>query len=161
MQGERFEVDLRLLQLGGCDVVLGVDWIKGVSPISFDCNRMKVSFENEGRRMILTGGKEARTCKMITGRGLQKVLKGKWSQLANLFSIITSEELPGGRRKAYLTISSTGELPNQVNHLNCINELLADYEDLCMEPNSLPPTRPYDHTIHLKLNTKPINVRSY
>lgn len=36
MQGEKFETDLRLLQLGGCDVVLGVDWMKGVSPISFD-----------------------------------------------------------------------------------------------------------------------------
>ena len=111
--------------------------------------------------MILTGGKEARTCKMITGRRLQKVLKGKWSQLANLFSIITSKEFLGGHGKAYFTINSTRELPDQVNHLNCINELLADYEDLCMEPNSLPPTRPCDHTIHLKPNTEPINARSY
>ena len=54
MQGERFEADLRLLQFGGCDVVLGLDWMKGVRPISFDFNRMEVSFEKEGRRLILT-----------------------------------------------------------------------------------------------------------
>lgn len=30
MQGEEFEADLRLLKLGGCDVVLGVDWMKQV-----------------------------------------------------------------------------------------------------------------------------------
>ena len=46
MQEEKFEIDLRLLQLGACDVVLGVDWMKGVSPISFDFNRIEVSFEN-------------------------------------------------------------------------------------------------------------------
>lgn len=39
--------DLSLLQLGGCDVVLGVDWMKRVNPISFDFNRMEVSFEKE------------------------------------------------------------------------------------------------------------------
>ena len=44
MQGEKFDADLRLLKLGGCDVVLGIDWMKGVIPISFDFNRMEVSF---------------------------------------------------------------------------------------------------------------------
>jgi len=38
MQEEKFEADLRLLQLGGCDVVLGVDWMKGISLICFDFN---------------------------------------------------------------------------------------------------------------------------
>lgn len=56
MQGEKFEADLRLLQLGACNVVLRVDWMKGVSPISFDFNRMEVFFE-EGRKMTLSGGK--------------------------------------------------------------------------------------------------------
>ena len=82
MQEEKFEAtDLRLLQLGGCDVVLGVDWIKGVSPISFDFNRMEVSFEKRGRRMTLTRGKEVATCKMITRKRLRRVLQSNWSQL--------------------------------------------------------------------------------
>lgn len=75
MQGEEFETDLRLLQLGSCDVVLGVDWMKGVSPISFDFNKMEVSFEKEGRRMTLSGDKEAGTCKMISGRGYKECSK--------------------------------------------------------------------------------------
>jgi len=33
MYGEQFEVDIRLLRLGGCDIVLGVDWRKNVSPM--------------------------------------------------------------------------------------------------------------------------------
>ena len=43
MHGEIFEADLRLLKFGGCHIVLGVDWMKGVSPISFDFNKMEVS----------------------------------------------------------------------------------------------------------------------
>lgn len=84
--------------------------MKGVSSISFDFNQMEVSFEREGRRMILTGGKKDGTCRMITGRRLQKVLKGKWSQLANLFTIVAAEEPPRGHGKAYLIVSSTREL---------------------------------------------------
>lgn len=52
----------------GCDVVLGVDWIKQVSPISFDFNRMEVTFEEEGKKMTITGSREIGACKMITGK---------------------------------------------------------------------------------------------
>ena len=69
--------DLRLLKLGGCDVVLGVDWMKNVSPIYFDFNKMEETFEKEGRKMTLRGSKEVGVCKMITGKGLQKLLKHK------------------------------------------------------------------------------------
>ena len=55
MQGEGFEAKLRLLKLGECDVVLGVDWMKDVSPISFDFNKMEVTFAKEGKQM--TNGK--------------------------------------------------------------------------------------------------------
>ena len=41
------ERDLRLLKLGGCDVVLGVNWMKNVSLICFDFNKMEVTFEKE------------------------------------------------------------------------------------------------------------------
>jgi len=53
--------------------------MKGVNSISFDFNRMEVSFEKEGRKMTLIGGKEAGVCKMITGRKLHKVFWSKWA----------------------------------------------------------------------------------
>ena len=76
-------------------MVLGVDWMKGVSPISFDFNRMEVSFEKEGRKMTLSGGKEMGTCNMISGKRLQRVIKGKWVQLAQLFSVVATKEVRG------------------------------------------------------------------
>ena len=41
MQGNEFKVDLRILELGGCDIVLGVDWMRMVSPLTFDFNKLK------------------------------------------------------------------------------------------------------------------------
>ena len=64
MQGEEFEADLCLLKLGGCDMVLGVNWMREVNPIYFDFNKMEVTFEKGGKKMTLTGNMEAGTCKM-------------------------------------------------------------------------------------------------
>ena len=77
MHGETFEVDLRLLKLGGCDIILGVDYMMGVNLISFDFNKMVVTFEKESRRMTLTGNTETTVCKMILGKKLQKIFKSK------------------------------------------------------------------------------------
>nr|GEZ84427.1 reverse transcriptase [Tanacetum cinerariifolium] len=36
LHGQTFEADLRVLMLGGCDMVLGVEWLRRYSPITFD-----------------------------------------------------------------------------------------------------------------------------
>ena len=80
MQGETFGADLRLLKLGGgCQIVLGVDWMRGVSPINFNFNKMEVTLEKEGRRITLQGNVETRSCKLIKRKRLHKLLKCKLS----------------------------------------------------------------------------------
>ena len=51
--------------------------MKNVRPICFDFNKMEVTFEKEGRKMTLRGSKEVGVCKMITGKGLQRLFKHK------------------------------------------------------------------------------------
>ena len=75
MHGKEFEADLRLLKLGGYDIVLGVDWMKEVSPISFDFNKMEVTFEKDGKRRTLIDNLETRVCKILSGRKLHKMFK--------------------------------------------------------------------------------------
>ena len=65
------------------------------SPISFDFSKMEVMFEKDGRRMTLTGSPKTGICKMIIGRKLQKILKSKWTQVAQLFSIHVVEHEGG------------------------------------------------------------------
>jgi len=44
MSGQEFSANLQILKLGGCHVVLGVDWMKSVSPLVFDFNTLEVTF---------------------------------------------------------------------------------------------------------------------
>ena len=55
MQNYEFIADLRILKLGRCDMVLGVDWLRKFSPILFDFIKMKLTFKKEGRMLELRG----------------------------------------------------------------------------------------------------------
>ena len=69
--------DLRLLRLGGCNVVLGVDWTKMISLISFDFNKLEVTVTKDGKVVTLVGSKNTGSCKMKTGKRLRRLLKLK------------------------------------------------------------------------------------
>ena len=91
MQGHEFTADLRILELGGSDIVLGVDWMRTVSPLIFDFNKLEVTVEIDGRKLTLVGSLENGECKMITGRKLQKLIQKKGGQISQLYSIQTVE----------------------------------------------------------------------
>ena len=153
-------VDLRLLKLGGFGVVLGVDWMKGVSPISFDFNKMEVTFEKDGNTKTLSGNHESGMCKMISGKRLQRMFKSKFSQVAQLFSICASEltqEKWEQEGELAMTINSSSHEHWKVQEINSLNMLLIEFRDLFSEPSALPPKRPHDHTINLKPNAKLVN----
>ena len=82
MQGHDFTIDLRILKLGDCYIVLGVDWMKTVSLLIFDFNKLAVTFELEGKKLTLTGSLEIGECKMITGKKLQKMFKQNGTPVA-------------------------------------------------------------------------------
>ena len=135
-------------------MVLGIDWMKEVSPICFDFNKMEVTFEKEGKKMTLTGNMETGTCKMIMGKRLHKLLKNKWTQVAQLFSM-HAWELEGDteRMESFLLNSMDAtHIPWEVTQIDSLNFLLDEFGDLLEEPKALPPPRPIDHTINLKPN---------
>ena len=58
MQEYEFKVDLRVLELGGYDIVLGVDWMRTISPLTFDFNKLEVTAEMGGKKLTLVGSLE-------------------------------------------------------------------------------------------------------
>lgn len=68
MQGQEFTAELRLLKLGGCDIVLGMGWMWTVSPLVFDFNNLEVTFEVGRKKVTLTGSLDVGECKLITGK---------------------------------------------------------------------------------------------
>ena len=55
MQSYEFKSNLRVLDLGRHDIVLGVDWLKKYSPVLFDFIKLRLSFKKDGRMIELKG----------------------------------------------------------------------------------------------------------
>ncbi|XP_058188043.1 uncharacterized protein LOC131304721 [Rhododendron vialii] len=44
MQGETFSAEVRILAIGGCDMVLGVQWLSTLGPILWDFKNLQMQF---------------------------------------------------------------------------------------------------------------------
>ena len=47
IQNHKCITNLRILKLGRCDVLLGVNWLRNYSPILFNFIKIKISFKKE------------------------------------------------------------------------------------------------------------------
>ncbi|CAL1379505.1 unnamed protein product [Linum trigynum] len=70
MAGHQFVHDVRVLKLGSHDLVLGLDWLRTVSPVKFDFINLQLFFDLQGQEVVLTGAEDVGDCKAITGKGL-------------------------------------------------------------------------------------------
>lgn len=55
VQGYTFTIGFYTLTLGGCDVILGVNWLKELGPILWDFCQLIMAFEMEGKKVKLRG----------------------------------------------------------------------------------------------------------
>ncbi|KAG8369122.1 hypothetical protein BUALT_Bualt15G0118400 [Buddleja alternifolia] len=53
IQGTKFTYPMRIIKLGGCDVVLGGGWLRQHSPVEFDYHKMKLTICKNGKRLIM------------------------------------------------------------------------------------------------------------
>lgn len=74
MHGKPLTTELRVLQLGSCDLILGVVWIKGFNLIVFDFDDYKLSLIKGLKKVNLLGIKEEASLRMITLSKLWKLI---------------------------------------------------------------------------------------
>lgn len=55
MQRYEFVVDAYVLALGGCDVVLGVQWLSALGTILWNFNELTMRFSHKDREVLLRG----------------------------------------------------------------------------------------------------------
>ena len=55
LQGHRFVVDFNILHLGGCEVVLGKQWLSTLGVISWDFHLLIMRFLYLGKSVFLQG----------------------------------------------------------------------------------------------------------
>ncbi|XP_019225505.1 PREDICTED: uncharacterized protein LOC109207079 [Nicotiana attenuata] len=132
IQGVEFEDSVRLIRLGGNEMILGGDWMKKHNPILLDFIEYKVEVTHKGKIVELKWIYSQGELKGMSAYGVKQLLKKGKTVWAHLFTISATEE------------QKEGEIPAE------ISTLLHQYVDVFAEPTSLPPKRNHDHHIPLK-----------
>lgn len=55
IQGVQFQADMHVITLGGCDAVLGVQWLQQVGPVTIDFSKLQMQICYQHQSIILQG----------------------------------------------------------------------------------------------------------
>lgn len=142
IQGVTFTHNFRIINLGGCDLILGADWMWEHSPVSINLKENKLSVLKKRIEIEFSGDDKTQEVRMITAKSLDNYLhKNDHGIMVQLFAIIAD--------------TNQGEVDV------LILRVLHQYEGVFTEPNELPPKRNIEHEINLKPGTQPIFQRAY
>ncbi|XP_026459106.1 uncharacterized protein LOC113359736 [Papaver somniferum] len=142
LQDYSFSTDFHLLNISGCDVVLGVQWLHTFGPITWDFSRLMMKFRIQDQDVMLLGNNSS-SIMLLDAKSMQHLLSietfAVFLQLSALNTLTTAATI----------------LPPE------LRELLAKYADAFKTPTSLPLKRLHDHRINLLPDSAPVNVRPY
>jgi hypothetical protein len=140
IQGLSISTSFYLIGLGGCDMVLGVEWLSTLGPILWDFSLMTMQFTFFGITTRLTG-LNPKGLSMEEGPNFLKhspfANKGFFLKLVALESKLDPPSIP-----------------------ETIQTLLNSFSSVLNEPSGLPPIRLLDHQINFK-SPQPISVCPY
>jgi hypothetical protein len=81
------------IDMGGCDIVLGVDWLRTLGPILMDFKALTMQFDQEGHQYkfqgIIVGSPE-----VISSHRMEKLLKKDHSGVISQLHAIQATETP-------------------------------------------------------------------
>jgi hypothetical protein len=134
---------MRILPLGAYDAILGVDWLKKHGRVTGDWVHKTLRITNFGRRVTLQG------IQPPAHNSVRELLVDqlvKWSKANEIWALVVMQADDQVQVKT---------VPAKVQWI------LIDYADVFAEPQSLPPSRAYDHAIALKPKAASFNARPY
>lgn len=143
-QGQTFVSDLKVLPIGCYDIILGMDCLESHSPMEIDWVKKWMAFEHKGYRIKLQGVRPMVTqCNLVTAEQLEGLIKAEAVEQILELSVLSQQHVMK---------------ENQVQELK---DLLQEFAMLFSEPAGLPPSRAYDHAIHLLPGSQPFRLRPY
>ncbi|XP_052723768.1 uncharacterized protein LOC128193723 [Vigna angularis] len=149
---ERFH----LFELGGVDVILGVEWLAKLGEVVINWGQLTMAYVQAGRQMTIKGDPTL-TRSLVEPAALLKMKEVEvWLLMWELGKTETEE----GQRPYVQEKDTFGPELTRKQTLD-IMQILERYADVFHEPNSLPPDRGMTHPIPLKEGTDPVNVRPY
>ncbi|GJY03991.1 retrotransposable element Tf2 [Tanacetum coccineum] len=149
---EKFCTDVMLLPLGGCEMVLGVQWLATLGDIMWNLTSFKMQFEYEGRFVALRGTTKS-LMQWFSSKQLTKHVTQKFVNLSLMSLCVPTTST--------MSLNVTHQSVLEVKDKEALDDLLREFEDVFALPTSLPPQRQQDHIIPLKDDVTPVNIRSY
>lgn len=143
-QGTTFSNDMRVLDLGAYDAVLGMDWLASFSPMHCHWRNKHISFTHGSKEVQLQGllTTQQKQLQVMEFAELQKCLAGN-----DVWALAVIEQ----SSVEQLEVSNAAEIQN----------LLTEFDDVFQDPKTLPPHRAFDHAITLDASAQPVNSRPY
>ncbi|XP_074327832.1 uncharacterized protein LOC141665749 [Apium graveolens] len=163
LNGHEFSANVLLIDLGSCDMVLGVQWLSTLGTVRWDFKNLIMEFMLAGNLFKLRG---------ISPKKL-KVLKGDYSSklfknAAQLCFVQINEisSLDDESSKDSINVGVQGKSVETINAdqgpISDLSKLKEQDVDIFREPDALPPTRGiFDHRILLQEWANPVNIRPY
>ncbi|KAJ4764940.1 polyprotein [Rhynchospora pubera] len=145
LQNHSLCVTVRLLNIQGYDLILGMDWLSQHGPMSIDWEAGKVQLCKEGKVMDLVVTQEEATAHMCQGfwNPTREQQKGHLLLLAHISCL---DEVKWDK---HATPGADMQL------------ILSKFPQVFQEPTTLPPQRTVDHQIPILPDSKPISIRPY
>eukprot|EP00256_Glycine_max_P046828 XP_006600060.2 uncharacterized protein LOC102668776 [Glycine max] len=148
IQTHPFTLDLLHLPICGADIVLGVQWLKHLGPVTTDFAALTMTFLSLGRPITLIADVPP-TPSPASAHQIKRL--ATTHSISALFHITP---LPA-QTHTLTSVPPPDSIPEP------IATLLRRYSTFFSEPKHLPPPRTIQHHIHLLPNEPPVNVRPY
>ena len=133
----QIQINAFVLEIGGIDVILGMEWLETLGEVRTDWRR-KIMIFQQGDKLITLKGYQAEEFKHALA--LQEIIHEE-EEIKEEVSEVESQ----------LDKSQTEELES----------LLQLYQGIFQELQGLPPKRDHEHAINLRTGAEPVNVRPY
>ncbi|KAJ3684964.1 hypothetical protein LUZ61_014128 [Rhynchospora tenuis] len=143
LQNHQLTGEVRLLDIQGYDMILGMDWLSLHGPMTIDWHQGKVLLHKDGQELVL---------QVTPDNAEVSLCQGQWA--------IEKEERNGGQLFV-AQIFVVDDAPHIPMVHPILQPVLDQFKEVFTEPTKLPPSREIDHQIPLKSGSKPVTVRPY
>ncbi|KAL0544147.1 hypothetical protein IC582_019259 [Cucumis melo] len=138
------------LQLGGVDMILGMQWLHSLGVTEVDWKRLMLTFHHQGRKVVIRGDPGLTKTRV----SLKNLMKSWGADDQGL--LVECRTIECGPLEEHEQDREQGEVD-----VEPIATLLKQFASVFEWPTTLPPQCSIDHHIYLKSGTDPVNVRPY
>ncbi|KAL0537842.1 hypothetical protein IC582_026831 [Cucumis melo] len=140
--------DFLPLELGGVDVILGMQWLYSLGVTICDWKNLTLTFYDNEKQICIKGDPS-----LTKARVSLKNLVKTWEEHDHGYLIEC--------RSVEVAELKTSHKEEKEETKKKLIPILDQFSDIFEWPEKLPPRRSIEHQIHLKEGTNPVNVRPY